>query len=93
MLARGAKREGYGRPLQRGLRAKSLGDFPKKVFLYLHVLPYNTTEVGVRDMCPSSAAAPVTRPKGRPKITVAMRQMTSIVGGAGLALRVGRPGV
>ena len=31
--------------------------------------------------------------KGCPTVTVAMRQMTSIVGGAGLALRVGRPGV
>ena len=43
--------------------------------------------------CVPRPAAPVTRPKGRPKVTVAMRQMTSIVGGAGLALRVGRPGV
>ncbi len=42
------------------------------------------TEVGVRDMCPSSGSA-------SPKATVAMRQMTSIVEGADL--RVGRSGV
>ena len=49
-----------------------------------------TTEVGVRDMCPSSGSASM-RPKGPPKATVAMRQMTSIVEGADL--RVGRSGV
>ena len=53
------------------------------LFLSFVVVP-PTTEVGVRDMCPSSGSA-------SPKATVAMRQMTSIVEGADL--RVGRSGV
>ena len=52
-------------------------------FLSFVVVP-PTTEVGVRDMCPSSGSA-------SPKATVAMRQVTSIVEGADL--RVGRSGV
>ena len=43
--------------------------------------------------CVPRPAAPVTHPKGRPKVTVALRQMTSIVECAGLAHRVGRSGV